>query len=901
MCPSAQQLKTVKLHPYFMLRVAGLPISVLDTLSAPQTAEALKQMQQLRAWSAHSKENICAKIETYVGKTERDDLRKFLINFKREVFNDRTPKKSILELQDEIPVELCEALHAWENNKRELEQLQEQAAQLFQQELLQNRLSLQTSINHPNFLNGLVFSSRDMWHKVSKYMQTPIEQHHARLRKAESSLLQFLTRVAGKTSPLSTFTPIAIGQWHTSSELHQLDVLENNPISVVDINHAVVERILLGVSQRPDSRSFISYKLNPSMTIRGNKLHIIKRTDDSKLRPKVFNTVEQPVTLDYNPALQFIHRIYQESNQTELNYEKLVEYFCQATQQERQQVEHFLGQLINLQIIVPSTQSYEQTDDKLGESIHVLEEIMTPVARQVREQLQSIHQLLKAYVSGSPSERLHILEQIEALLAVCFKTIEYTVAEESLKTPIYEDAYIKADNLQLAKSSLHEPLEDLAMWQKLTPLLDSNYRLQSMIATAFVEKYGEEGCCEQPLDFVSELVPIMKKWGESLLPSVSAKELVDESEDMQQLNQVKNRFLIYLLEKMAQEEDEVVLPKEDVEHFATQIPQAIQHRTVSQSYFCQWGRDAQGQDFIVTNQMYHGYSMFFSRFLKQYPEEVTENIRQYLKGLFSADETLAEYSGTFGFNANLHPALAELELSISSLPLGRRTDRTVAFETLSIKYDKRKHRVYLAHPKHGKINVLYLGFLMPFSLPLIVRALSQMFNSGNISTLFIMHKERSLTAEESLQIRTYPRIKIGKVVLSRKKWIVPNQQLPVKEKSESDFEYFARLHAWISQLNLPRKVFVRLIPMNEAEAQAQANQDDQTTLEEIDFTKFKPQYIDFEGPLFIKMLEKLIKDTTYGMVIEEMSPQTEELPLHIEGEPYVAELLIELSQSMEEV
>ena len=66
--------------------------------------------------------------------------------------------------------------------------------------------------------------------------------------------------------------------------------------------------------------------------------------------------------------------------------------------------------------------------------------------------------------------------------------------------------------------------------------------------------------------------------------------------------------------------------------------------------------------------------------------------------------------------------------------------------------------------------------------------------------------------------------------------------------------------------------------------------------ENVDFTDFKPQYLDFENPLLVRMFGKMIADSSFHVIIEEMLPDIEELALIDEGKGYVSELLVELSQ-----
>lgn len=885
--------KLLLLHPYFIVRVAGMPFSILESYRASQTVNTLNEMDSIRNRTMLTKDNICEQLEKYVGKLTNDKIRRQLINYKRNIYNNRSPKVGIDSFEEVLPTHLFDLIKQWERAQDKQQQLLDAAAEQYNNEYDYIRRLLQQHMNHPNFLNGIAFSSKDMLAKVIKYIDTPLEQHNKKLRKSEASMTQFVSRVAAKTSPLSTFTPISIGQWTDKSNQCSISHIDSHgPRTDVEINHAIIERIMQSFINHKQTRPYLSFGINPSLSILNSKIHYIKKTDDSKLRPKVVNTIEQPVTLDYNAPLQIVVQLFQ--GEKTQSFQQLIAAIAERIQQPEESIESFIHQLIDLQIVVPIVNQYEQTDDKLDDAQALLARIPTDSSRILEEQFSRVKRALVAYERQEAEGRLECLKEIDEAILTCIEWLEASISTEALKTPIYEDSYLSTSTITLSKDQFKPILSDLRLLQQLTPIFDSNFRLQSMIAKHFVDQYGEDGTCERPLDFISELIPIMKQWGDSLLPTVSAQEIHGDSEDIIQLNRLKGTFLNDLMLKMSEAHEEVRLCKDELQAIIDQIPQAVRKRTVSQSFFGQWGIDHEGSSFYVINQIYHGYSMFFSRFLKQYSPELTADMKNYVRTLFADDETPVEYLGTFGFNANLHPPLTDYELDIASLPDGHSTTSKVQFEDLTVKYDREKHRVYLHHQELGKLNVLYLGFLMPFSLPLIVRALSQMFNSGNISTLFILHKERRLTKEEGDQIRVYPRVRLGKVVISRKKWIVPNHLLPVRQKGEDDVTYFHRLLEWHRSNNIPDQVFYRLIPMDEQSVQSD---DSDPSASDIDFTQFKPQYMNFESPLFVKMIDKQLRQTDYGLVIEEMSPTPSELPIQNEREKYVSELLIELSQT----
>jgi hypothetical protein len=129
---------------------------------------------------------------------------------------------------------------------------------------------------------------------------------------------------------------------------------------------------------------------------------------------------------------------------------------------------------------------------------------------------------------------------------------------------------------------------------------------------------------------------------------------------------------------------------------------------------------------------------------------------------------------------------------------------------------------------------------------------------------------------------------------------VPKQQLPARENKESDYEYFCKVHHWRMELGLPAHVFIRFTPLEDRESPFQNSDGEQNMGVKIDFTDWKPQWIDFENPVLVRLLGKMIADSSTGMLVEEMLPSPEEISLEIDGEKWVSELVIEMSQVLEE-
>jgi hypothetical protein len=124
-----------------------------------------------------------------------------------------------------------------------------------------------------------------------------------------------------------------------------------------------------------------------------------------------------------------------------------------------------------------------------------------------------------------------------------------------------------------------------------------------------------------------------------------------------------------------------------------------------------------------------------------------------------------------------------------------------------------------------------------------------------------------------------PRICIGKhLIIQRRRWFVSMDFLPYKQNSETESGYFIKINRWIRKNQIPSKVFITIKP-NEIKTDERAKTDD-----------YKPQFIDFESPVFVQLFHKLIKKVEIKLKIEEILPFPAE---SINHQNYASEYLIQ--------
>ncbi|ASS75451.1 hypothetical protein CIG75_11005 [Tumebacillus algifaecis] len=886
-----------KLAPNFMLRVAGISIQSLLEWQAPQTMDCLYRITEQTNWLSRHTQPLVDRIEAAVPKLVDDAVRNQLIKYKRDIFNSRFPKKRPPEFAGHIPDDLIAEMQAWEVVYQSNRDLEQEAQSHYEGELHQSRLKMQELAKDPYFLNGVVQTSQELYTKLQKYIETPIEEQSARLRKVEYNLSTVLTRTGAKTSPFSSFTLVGLGEWDQDGKQSLASV--GHYSSRLRINHTYVLRLFDGLLNRPEIRPLLTYRTNRSSMVSNGQFRMMRRTDNPKRRPRVFRTSEAHVSLNYNPSIQTVLDKVKSAPGERLSFADLLQDLSGFGKQE--EIAKFLGQLIDLQILEPAAEILDQTPDILAEVLGWLEQWPTEITDRVANDLHTVQALITTFETAGVEERKELLSQLTALFEGLYATVGLEPDGTRFAMLLYEDA-IMPEPTRLPADEWQAMAQDLARLQELSPLFDVKYRLQSRLAQVFREQYGEDGVCTRASDMIQALVTVNQEFFRAMVPEElhADLKLANDVENIRILNELKLEFGRLITERLLSGE-EVVLSDADVESFTSRIPKSIRNRPMAHDFFVQWEKRADGQNLLVLNQAYHGFLTFFTRFLEYAEGNEVQELRAYLESLFEGTGAFAEVSGVYGFNANLREPLAQRELVFPDLPQtwpSEAAPESLRWSDLSWVYDKQTDRVMLHHPETGPLQTAFLGTLIPLMLPSLVRMVTNLFTNSLLPLNFHSFHEHTLTDEQRLQeVRRYPRVRLGQVVVSRQKWMVPRSRLIEREKKESDYEFFSRVHKWRTKLGLPSRVFIRFMPMTDEENPfAQMFEGKEAEQTEVNFTNFKPQYIDFESPLLVRLFGKIIVDTKLGMKIEEMLPDAEGMFFNEQGRTHVTELTVELGK-----
>jgi hypothetical protein len=292
------------------------------------------------------------------------------------------------------------------------------------------------------------------------------------------------------------------------------------------------------------------------------------------------------------------------------------------------------------------------------------------------------------------------------------------------------------------------------------------------------------------------------------------------------------------------------------------------------SVFNARGNDG-GLRFIGRNLLYSlGHGHMFSRWLHMLPSDLTDDIRRANARFEGEEVTLAEIAHDSFHNANFHPDLVERVLAYPGSELAS-TTRSISLTDLIVVRDAVDDLgLRLEMRNSGKRVVpLDLGFVNFDLRPPLFRLLAEF---GPPSTFQLPIPATANATHFPADAVTFrPRIVLGRLVASRAQWTAPLALVPRRERCQSDFEYFRRINQWREEHDVPRQVFVRLLDgfpvMDEAErddvAGKGATGQPESTPKRAARARVndrKPQFLDFESPLVVKLLARLAAQADDG-------------------------------------
>ncbi|HZO70921.1 MAG TPA: lantibiotic dehydratase [Ktedonobacteraceae bacterium] len=870
------------------VRVAGLPMESILPLRFTSTMGVIDELLARESKLQAQVESLSEALYHAIGAISDKKIVYQLLALRRAIYHVQMPKPLSSPAWEALPEEFASTIRIWLAEMERIQTLRMCGQETLETEWIEKRAMLQRITQQEIFQQGLVLASKDLYEDMVRWSQQDPGGTLRHDRQLELGLSTYLSRMATKTSPFSTFMSTGRGFW-----------VENGPPltcethwqrrSAIALNWSIAQRIAAGVARWPEVRNALSLRVNSSLLEDVTSVCFLGWKD---ARMKQGETVMRlPNSRKMHDVLQIINRAPDPS------YAAITRTIAQMyPPPEAAEVQRGLDQLIEFGLFELDLAIPDLSDDYLQQLLSSLHPFHSERVQAIALLLQKVQQSIQQYMAtGQATERHMLRESIDTTLESIVQSTDLRKRgiATSAQYTFYENTLLEGGTIHCSLAHFQPALDDLALLQQVSALYDQHLPGRLAVAAFFADHYGpdakinilrfyEDFCYEQAQP--GGWRPGYRISGSHLTHLVANGAAYPPCNlaELEQIQHLQQEFLQTFVHQSTPYAQDGQLDVPALREFIARFP-AFLSPPRSLAFSCQMLlRDGVPQ--LVLNAVRSGFGR-------------SEGYLQWLETQVnaSAPPSLAPHSqedseplwtdilGVFGSNASLRRAQTPYELLYPGTVSARPSDRCFPLTDLDIIYDPSMNRLRLASRRLQRaILPVHLGLLDDSQQPPLYRFLLHVFSEGAVHpllSLFHMPDIKGCGAE--LPVQEYPRLYLGKLVIRRATWMVGAQSLPKREKGSSSFEYMLKVQRWLVAHQIPQECFIR-IPAA--------------------YTKDrKPLYIDFRNYLSVMLFEQMVKHTEQlanpverVLLIQEVLPGREDLVLSDGQATYVSEFLLEL-------
>lgn len=867
----------LRIFPYTIVRYASMRFRELECLHMPGWESHITETDILNKQLSESREALCDCLFTAIKAQEDDKRRQQLLQLKRAVYNDRLPDavSPIIDPVQDRP--LYALLQTHQQLMSESNRLHQEWEQAFSRQLIRHRQQLQAWAGEELLRAGILLSSPVLYTQLDSFAAADPAAFRNRELKNEYSLLRYITRMACKTSPFSTFT------YSGTAVFDEAEAGISSPVngisSSIRLNNSLFAYIRSLMIHHPALNGILELKLNATTALNGEQLRFLIN---------YFNVEAFQQLPARNLPLWLFHFLREQ--EAPLTLETLTDILAgHIPDTDRESIRSFLLKLVSSGFLEPDIgcSGVDPAWDKaltgfLERRLH-----SHPAIAPLHELLQLLGARKEAYAKAPVAERYLLLQQTAGALNQQLGALQAAAGlpvataenhEASVVTPVpdapsffeanrfmpryfsasdifYEDAYTKSSATlpAAAVNGLTEKVERLCSWlEPADGLQEERERMRDF----FLQHYGAAHE-ENITAFYHAYYLHVKK--------------PEKEQRQEQGGRASKAADDRLLQRLAGLLEEAELTTNALQ-VNIDVTTGITAPTArARGMFVQYYYERQNEQQVlhgVINALLPGMGKVAGRFLHLFDEQVGRAFREWNTLLYPA-HMLMELNDGSAFNANIHPPLLPYEICMPGGNNNYPAHGQVGLNAVMVRYNAQRDLLSLYHAADGREVYAYDLCLESFYNRSNFYQLLAHFNPEPRLPLrkFITavdHQHEKKYPQQG-DVRIKPRITFSsQVVLRRKGWLLRTAAIPVPQKDEHDGAYFVRLNQWRLQQQVPEHVFLFL-----RSPYMTAAPRDKSRLQRDDY---KPQYICFTQPLLVNLLRKLLSRADEHCYMEEMLP-----------------------------
>ncbi|THA25568.1 lantibiotic dehydratase [Streptomyces sp. RKND-216] len=900
-------------HRPFVLRVAGLPVETVQRLRCPGSRQWADEVLDASTRSRAAGEAVGDLLHDLVGGCEDGGVRRRLLKLRRELFNNRLPHdpEAAVALVAALDARVAEKLTAWLADRRHLAARTADGAEVLAGELDRTRTELRALAGERRLGGGLLLASPSLDAQVDGYAAGPparadgsrdkgAEKRH---RKIERSLLAYLYRTACKTSPFSTFTGLALGEF-TDGPRDAADGADPLQIRVDDVwtSHTRLNVVALGrlaqtVLDDPERRDGLPVTLASGWGHDEDRVRYVRRwvtTGDDDTAVTFDSVKDRLFFLRRSGALERMLAFFE--RRPEIRYGELGGMLAdEEPDATAEDVDRYLAALLDLGMLqVPCLRIGVHDTDPLRAFQASLRGLDRDWADSLADDLAGPLARIDEFAGAAPERRRTLLAELRDSLAAIQRGLG--AGEPRVpQTVLYEDAApVARSGCDLAAWSriAGEPLREV---ERALPAFDVTLPQRLTFQGFFTARFGQGGRCDDLLKLVHDF---HEDFFDQYI-SFTAKRSTFDAEGryvpeenwlglprIKALDTARQTFFDGMREVWERSGAsaagsgvaEVEIGAGLLDAVAGGLD-GVAPAFAPLSHHLQLAERA-GDPLVVLNRSYGGLSFPFSRFTHCF-DGLADRLREETRRLAPDGAVFAEITGgPVTSNLNLHDRLLDYEIVCPGETGGVPEEYRLHLDDLYIVHDADADRLVLRSTRLDReVIPVYLGYLVPLALPEIPRTLL-LLSPTSMTRLDVWGGVPQGEPDEG--VTTRPRVRHGSVVLSRRSWSAPASALPLRGPGDTDADWYLGWHRWRRRHRLPDRVFATVSDGGGRGA-----------------TSAKPQYVDFDSHLSLTAFEALLRTAEARVVFREALPDEDDLHTVSGRGRHVAEMALETAPAPE--
>jgi hypothetical protein len=870
----------MKIFSFPKLRISGASFDLLQRFNFKRTRSSLNKLETLE-------KSLTALITLLSDDLHRLNVmitdgkkQQIIQNVRRDIYNNRNLSPRGLELISELLTPgLNRSLGKYIRLRRIKEAALQDCQRIYNEEMISNRVIIRKMIGSPGYLEGLLLSSYELPGRIREYLAKDPNHPDKKDLSLELTLLKYYSRMATKTTPFGAFTKIVVAGLEENNEWLKTPEIQSRK-SVITLDPAIFKIIKDLLYSSRHLVHILCLRLNNSIVLRENQYRFLKGEDG----------VEVFCQLEKVPLLDFVFEMLLKA--TRIGYSEFIHQCLSGIDASEEAVIRMTDKLIEtgfLEYQIPVSDSASDWDNELLKYLKRKTYRSIQGVNEILEALVKLQALKKIYSVSRADKRALLLSEMKDAVTIMHDSVAMHISASKIPEQQSQtlNRYLHSARQTLQRLWPYKLINEItadrgnyAIGKHQTSLIAAN--LQQLLhhlnffavnhfrgcylTRFFKENYasGEYVCL---IDFYERYSKIHGQQ-----PITSVRDTGLEETKAIWIKRFCERFA-----NVAAREDEVHIDDALLDHANECLDVNSEESTIRFSVTGMlqfFYRD--GKLKCVLNSQGTGYGKLYSRFLHAFDKEVTTKLKEHNSAASGPAIFIENTESSFN-SLNIRPALLADTGNIRLAEVYVCLDEKTGKMKLMRKDTHQQIFVVNNNLLAEELRSNFFQFLNAFA-PAEPNTSFEVLNAALDESIRSQRQNGSLNTG----ILILPRVIYhNNIIVRRKAWVIPKPALPLEDIRETDWQYFSKVKKWQEQNNIPVYAFFRV----DRGHKDRKRKDD-----------YKPQFMDFSNPFFVRIFRKAIQNVSTDLLIEETLPHPSDM-IKRSGKLHAYELAIQWHQN----